>query len=334
MSLNIVELGDKMKNILVMGGAGYIGSHTVKHLMQHGYNCIVADNLVYGHREAVLTPHFESADLLDKKSLQDVFDKHQIDAVIHFAAYAYVGESVEKPMKYYENNVIGTLNLLETMQAHNVKKIVFSSTCATYGDPQYTPIDEQHPQSPINPYGKTKMMIEQIFADYQKAYGLQYIALRYFNAAGCSPDGEIGESHTPETHLIPLVLQAIKGERKEIKIFGTDYETKDGTCIRDYIHVDDLAQAHRLAVEKLESFSGCLNLGTGIGSSVKDIIRAAEKVSGLPCPAIEEGRRPGDPAKLYASNQKAQEVLGWNPQYTNIEDIIRTAWNWELNRRF
>lgn len=334
MALITKVLEGKMKNILVMGGAGYIGSHTVKHLMQHGYNCIVADNLVYGHRESVLTPHFEVADLLDKKSLQAVFDEHQIDAVIHFAAYAYVGESVEKPMKYYENNVIGTLNLLEAMLAHNIKKIVFSSTCATYGDPQYTPIDEQHPQNPINPYGKTKMMIEQIFADYQKAYGLQYIALRYFNAAGCSPEGEIGESHTPETHLIPLVLKAIKGERQDIKIFGTDYDTLDGTCIRDYIHVDDLAQAHRLAVEKLDSFIGCLNLGTGIGNSVKDIIRAAEKVAGLPCPAIEEGRRPGDPAKLYASNQKAQEVLGWNPQYTNIEDIIKTAWNWECNRRY
>ena len=254
--------------------------------------------------------------------------------MIHFAAFAYVGESVNEPEKYYYNNVIGTVNLLHAMLAHNVKKIVFSSTCATYGEPQYTPIDEKHPQNPINPYGRTKLMIEQIFADYARAYGLQHIALRYFNAAGCSEDGKIGECHTPETHLIPLVLKAITGERDNIKVFGTDYDTPDGTCIRDYIHVEDLALAHRLALEKLGSYNGCINLGTGIGTSVKDIISAAEEVSGKKCPVEYAPRRAGDPARLFANNTKAKEILGWEPKYTNIKDIIQTAWNWELNRRY
>lgn len=323
-----------MKNILVVGGAGYIGSHTVKHLMNKGYNCVVVDNLVYGHREAVLSPNFEQADLLDKKSLAAVFAKYEIEAVVHFAAFAYVGESVTAPQKYYENNVIGTLNLLEVMLQHNVKKIVFSSTCATYGEPQYTPIDEKHPQNPINPYGQTKLMIEKVFADYHKAYGLQYVALRYFNAAGCDKDGQIGESHNPETHLIPLVLRAVKGERKDIKVFGSDYPTKDGTCTRDYIHVEDLANAHRLALEKLDEFSGCLNLGTGVETSVKDIIGAVESVTGKKVPVEYVERRVGDPATLYASNDKAREVLGWIPQYMNIEDIIRTAWAWEEHKKY
>ena len=323
-----------MQNILVMGGAGYIGSHTVKHLMQNGYNCIVADNLIYGHKEAVLTPNFEKADLLDKESLNKVFEKYKIDAVVHFAAYTYVGESVENPQKYFENNVIGTLNLLEVMLKHNVKKIVFSSTCATYGNPEYMPLDEKHTQKPINAYGRTKFFIEQIFNDYETAYGLKHIALRYFNAAGCSPDGEIGESHNPETHLIPLVLKAIKGERQNIKIFGTDCDTPDGTCIRDYIHVEDLAEAHRLSLEKLDEFSGCINLGTGIGTSVKEIINAAEKVTGLKCPIEYAERRAGDPAKLYATNDYAIKILGWKPKYTSIEEIISTAWGWEKNRKF
>ncbi len=321
--------------ILVFGGAGYIGSHTVKHLLNNGYQCVVADNLIYGHRAAVDSrAEFVHADLLNPVSLRELFKNRKIDAVIHFAAFTYVGESVTDPQKYYINNVIGTANLLNAMLENDVKKIVFSSTCATYGEPQYTPIDEKHPQNPINPYGRTKLMIEQIFADYEKAYGLKHIALRYFNAAGCSSDGSIGESHTPETHLIPLVLKAITGERDKIKVFGTDYDTPDGTCIRDYIHVEDLAQAHRLAVEKLDSYSGCLNLGTGLGTSVKQIIDAAEKVSGRKCPVEYAPRRPGDPAKLFADNRKAQEILGWKPQYTDIEDIIRTAWNWETRRRF
>lgn len=324
-----------MNNILVMGGAGYIGSHTVKHLLDNGYNVVVADNLIYGHMEGVdKRAKFVHADLLDTLSLERLFHDNPIDAVIHFAAFAYVGESVADPEKYYYNNVIGTVNLLHTMLARNVKKIVFSSTCATYGEPQYTPIDERHPQSPINPYGRTKLMIEQIFADYERAYGLQHIALRYFNAAGCSKDGNIGESHTPETHLIPLVLKAITGERPCIKVFGTDYDTPDGTCIRDYIHVEDLALAHRLAVEKLGEYNGCINLGTGIGTSVKEIITAAEEVSGKKCPVEYTKRRAGDPARLFANNTKAREILGWQPKYTNIKDIIQTAWNWELNRRY
>ncbi len=321
--------------ILVFGGAGYIGSHTVKHLLDNGYSCLVADNLIYGHREAVdPRAEFVHADLADKYSLQQLFDTHKIEAVVHFAAFTYVGESVTDPQKYYINNVVGTTNLLNAMLRHGVKKIVFSSTCATYGEPQYIPMDEQHPQNPINPYGRTKLMIEQIFADYERAYGLKHIALRYFNAAGCAQDGSIGESHNPETHLIPLVLKAIKGERANIKIFGTDYETPDGTCLRDYIHVEDLALAHRLALEKLDDYSGCINLGTGIPTSVKEIIAAAEKVSGKKCPVEIAPRRAGDPAKLYADNRKAKEILGWQPRYTDIEDIIRTAWNWETHRKF
>ena len=321
--------------ILVMGGAGYIGSHTVKHLLDNGYQVVVADNLIYGHRAAVdARAAFIHADLLDPYSLDQLFNKFEISAVIHFAAFAYVGESVQEPQKYYFNNVQGTLNLLRAMLSHGVKDIVFSSTCATYGEPVYTPIDEKHPQNPINPYGRTKLMIEQIFADYERAYGLRHISLRYFNAAGASADGSLGESHSPETHLIPLVLKALKGERKSIQVFGTDYDTLDGTCIRDYIHVEDLALAHRLAVEKLHAYSGCINLGTGIGTSVKEIITAAEQVSGQKCPVEYGPRRAGDPAKLFADNKKAQTVLGWKPQYTHIRDIIRTAWNWEQHKRY
>lgn len=321
--------------ILVTGGAGYIGSHTVKHLLDNGYQVVVADNLIYGHHEAVDSrAKFVHADLADIISLQKLFETNKIEAVIHFAAFAYVGESVKEPEKYYFNNVIGTLNLLNVMLMHHVKKIVFSSTCATYGEPIYTPIDENHPQNPINPYGRTKLMIEQIFSDYEKAYQLEHIALRYFNAAGCSADGTIGESHTPETHLIPLVLKAVKGERANIQVFGTDYDTPDGTCIRDYIHVEDLALAHRLALEKLGTYNGCVNLGTGIGTSVREIITAAEEVSGKKCPVEYAPRRAGDPAKLFAANLKAKEILGWKPSYTDIKEIIRTAWNWELNRRY
>lgn len=324
-----------MQNILVVGGAGYIGSHTVKELLDHGKSIVVFDNLTYGHKEAVdKRAAFVHGDLLDVFSLQSVFRQHKIDAVVHFAAFAYVGESVQEPQKYYMNNVVGTINLLNAMLAANCKKIVFSSTCATYGEPNYVPIDEQHPQNPINPYGKTKLMIEQIFADYEKAYGLRHISLRYFNAAGASRDSSIGESHDPETHLIPRVLKAITGEIAEINVFGTDYDTKDGTCIRDYIHIEDLAAAHRLALEKLDTYCGCLNLGTGIGTSVQEIIDAAERVTHKKCPVVYGQRRAGDPAKLFADNKKAKEILGWNPQYTNIETILETAWNWEINRKF
>ena len=324
-----------MPQVLVMGGAGYIGSHTVKHLLDNGYQVVVADNLVTGHRQAVdKRAVFVQADLLEPSSLEQLFKQHPVEAVIHFAAFAAVGESVQDPQKYYFNNVVGTLNLLRAMLAAGVKDIVFSSTCATYGNPQHLPLTETHPQAPINPYGRTKLMIEQIFADYQRAYGLRYIALRYFNAAGCAADGTLGESHQPETHLIPLVLQAIKGERPALKIFGDDYPTADGTCIRDYIHVEDLALAHRLAVEKLSQYNGYINLGTGTGTSVKEIIRAAQTVSGKTCPVEQAPRRPGDPPVLVEDNQLAKRILGWQPAYTALEDIIRTAWKWECNRRY
>ncbi|WP_270991464.1 UDP-glucose 4-epimerase GalE [Campylobacter upsaliensis] len=324
-----------MKNILVVGGAGYIGSHTLKHLLDYGYNCIVIDNLIYGHKQAIdKRAQFIHADLLNYFSLIHVFKQQRIDAVVHFAAFAYVGESVENPAKYYQNNVIGTINLLNAMLENNVKNIVFSSTCATYGEPQYVPIDEKHPQNPINAYGRTKLMIEQVFADYAKAYGLRHISLRYFNAAGASNEGVIGESHEPETHLIPLVLKAIRGEIPVINVFGSDYETEDGTCIRDYIHVEDLALAHRLALENLYKYNGCINLGTGIGTSVKEIIKAAEEVSDKKCPIKYAPRRAGDPAKLYADNKKAKEILGWEIKYKDIKDIIQSAWNWENNRKY
>lgn len=325
-----------VKTILVPGGAGYIGSHTVKYLLKNNYEVVVLDNLVYGHKEAVLTSNFEQVDLADKDAVDKVFKKYNFDAVIHFAAYTYVGESVANPQKYYWNNVVNTLNLLDAMIENNVKNIVFSSTCATYGNPQYMPLDEKHQQIPINPYGKTKFMMEQIMSDYETAYGLKYAALRYFNAAGCDTDGKLGESHDPETHLIPLVLKAIKGERDSITVFGTDYETDDGTCIRDYIHVEDLADAHMRAVEKIfeTQQSHAINLGTGIGTSVKEIIQAAETVTGKKVPVEYGERRAGDPAKLYASNEKAKEALGWNPKYTDIKDIIKTAWIWEQNKKF
>lgn len=324
------------KTILVTGGAGYIGSHTVKYLLQNNYNVIVVDNLVYGHKEAVLTENFEQIDLADKSALDKVFKKYKIDAVIHFAAYTYVGESATQPQKYYWNNVVNTLNLLDTMLENEVKNIVFSSTCATYGNPEYTPIDENHQQKPINVYGKTKLMMEQIMADYEAAYGLKYIALRYFNASGADAQGELGESHSPETHLIPLVLKAIKDEIPQITVFGTDYDTPDGTCIRDYIHVEDLASAHMLAVEQLlnKEQSQCINLGTGIGTSVNEIIQAAENVTGKKVPVVYGERRIGDPAKLFASNNKAKEILKWSPKYTDINKIITTAWNWEQNKKF
>lgn len=324
-----------MKTILVMGGAGYIGSQTVKYLKKHNFNVIVADNLVYGHRKAVPQDvPFYTADLADKDSLRPIFKENKIDGVIHFAAYTYVGESVQNPQKYYQNNVCGTVNLLSVMLENNVKKIVFSSTCATYGNPKYMPLDENHPQAPVSPYGKTKFIVEQIFKDYGVAYGLKYIALRYFNAAGADESGEIGEEHNPETHLIPLVLKTIKGELKELTVFGTDYDTPDGTCIRDYVHVEDLASAHFLALEHLDTFSGFINLGTGRGTSVKEIIAAAEEVTGKKCPVVFGPRREGDPARLFADNKKAVSLLGWEIKYPNIKDIVRTAWKWEQNKKF
>jgi UDP-glucose 4-epimerase len=320
-----------MKDILVFGGAGYIGSHTTRHCLASGYHPVVADNLVYGHRESVPDGvPFERVDLANPEQLAGLFKKYHFDAVIHFAAFAYVGESVGDPAKYYRNNVVGTINLLDAMMAAGVKNIVFSSTCATYGEPAYTPIDERHPQNPINPYGRTKLMIERVLADYERAYGLRWIALRYFNAAGAAFG--VGESHNPETHLIPLVLRAIMGDGA-IDVFGTDYDTPDGTCIRDYIHVEDLANAHRLAVEKLGEFTGAINLGTGVGTSVREIIAVSEKVSGKECPVNWAPRRAGDPARLFAANAKAREVLGWIPE-KNMEEIISDAWAWENGRGF
>lgn len=320
--------------ILVMGGAGYIGSHTVRLLCDCGYKVTVADNLIYGHREAVdKRAEFVHADLLDINSLRELFSQNHFDKVVHFAAFAYVGESVTNPSKYYLNNVTGTINLLNMMLAYDVKNIVFSSTCATYGEPQYTPIDEKHPQAPINPYGASKLMIERVLDDYHKAYGLNYIALRYFNAAGASSDGVIGESHDPEPHIIPRVLKAIIGEIKEVQIMGTDYDTRDGTCVRDYIHVEDLALAHKLALEKLSEYSGYLNLGTGIGTTVNEIIKVAERVTGKKCTSKIVERRPGDPAKLTANNVKAKEVLGWTPT-KSIDEIIESAWTWEVNKKY
>lgn len=322
--------------ILITGGAGYIGSHCTLDFINNNYECVILDNLKEGHKEAILTENFEHADLSDIEALRTVFNKYKIDAVVHFAAFAYVGESVTNPQKYYYNNVVNTLNLLQVMKENNVNKIVFSSTCATYGNPEYTPIDENHSQNPINPYGQSKLMIEKILNDYDTAYGLKYIALRYFNAAGAAEDASIGESHRIETHLIPLILKVATGERNVIKIFGSDYDTPDGTCIRDYIHVNDLAKAHRLAVEKLlnGNKSDVFNLGVGKGYSVKEIIGTCKQVTGVNINKEIAPRRPGDPPVLIASNKKAKNLLGWEPDYVNIEEIIQTAWSWEKNKKF
>lgn len=319
--------------ILVVGGAGYIGSHAVKELNRQGYETVTFDNLVYGHRDAVKWGLFEEGDMADVERLREVFRTHPIAAVMHFAAYAYVGESVADPEKYYFNNVAATLNLLKVMREFGVNAFIFSSTCATYGEPQVVPIPEDHPQNPINPYGMSKLMVEKILADYGRAYGLKSIIFRYFNAAGADPDGEIGERHDPETHLIPLVMDAILGGRT-LKIFGDDYPTADGTCIRDYIHVVDLARAHILGLERLLSggASAVYNLGNGNGYSVKQIIECAEKVSGRKVPYEVAPRRPGDPAALIGSAEKAIAELGWKPEFADIERIIETAWNWHRSR--
>ncbi|MBI4806090.1 MAG: UDP-glucose 4-epimerase GalE [Desulfovibrio sp.] len=317
-------------NILVTGGAGYIGSHTCKALKQAGYQPITFDNMVYGHEWAVKWGPLIKGDILDGEMLDTVFKKYEPQAVLHFAAFAYVGESVADPEKYYRNNVMGTLSLLSAMRRAKCKNIVFSSTCATYGVPNELPLREDHPQKPINPYGWTKLMMEQTLSDFDTAYGVRYAALRYFNAAGADPDCEIGEEHDPETHLIPLVIKATQGRRGHVEIFGTDYDTPDGTCIRDYIHVADLAVAHIQALEYLQSKDQSLvvNLGTGNGQTVREVIRAVEKVSGKVTPVKEGPRRPGDPPGLYAYADKAYKLLGWKPQYGDIETIVGTAWKW------
>lgn len=318
------------KPILVTGGAGYIGSHTCKALVKAGYLPVVYDNLVYGHEWAVKWGPLERGDLLDRSSLASVIERYRPVAAIHFAAYAYVGESVLNPAKYYENNVGGTLCLLEALRAGGVGQLVFSSSCATYGVPTRLPIDETHPQRPVNPYGHTKWMIEQVLRDYAQAYGLRSIALRYFNAAGADTDGEIGEDHTPETHLIPLVLSAAMDPSVSVTIHGIDYPTPDGTCIRDYIHVIDLADAHLRALAALEqgALTGVYNLGTGRGYSVREIIDTAQGVTHQSIPALKGPRRLGDPPVLVADATRAEKELGWTPRMSDINTIVETAWDW------
>lgn len=317
------------RKILVVGGAGYIGSHACKAIAEAGMEPVVYDNLVYGHRDLVLWGPFEEGDILDQARLEEALETHKPDAVMHFAAFAYVGESVVKPEIYYRNNLTGTLTLLEAMRAKGVDTIVFSSTCATYGIPKSLPITEETPQNPINPYGATKMIIERVLVDYGVAHGLKWAALRYFNAAGADPEGRIGEAHDPETHLIPLILDAASGRRENITVFGTDYDTQDGTCIRDYIHVDDLADAHVLAIDYLQSGDPTVfNLGNGNGFSVREVIDAVERVTGCAVPVVEGERRAGDPAALVSDARKAREVLGWNPKLTTIDEIVATAWAW------
>ncbi|WP_177748856.1 UDP-glucose 4-epimerase GalE [Candidatus Avelusimicrobium fimicolum] len=324
-----------MKNILVIGGAGYIGSHMVRMLAKQGYNPVVFDNLSKGHREAVANYPFELGDLGDKARLTEVFKKYGIEAVMHFAAFAEVGESVKEPSKYYHNNVAKVLDLLDALVENDIKYFVFSSTAATFGEPIRPKIDESHPQNPINPYGNTKLMVEKILADFDTAYGLKATALRYFNASGADDSGEIGESHNPETHLIPIVLQAAAGKRASIKMFGTDYPTPDGTCVRDYVHVNDLARAHILALEKMfkDNVSERFNLGSGNGFSVAEIVKEAKRITGIDFTVEKAPRRDGDPAVLVADSAKAERILGWKPQY-NLTRIIETAWNWEQHRKY
>lgn len=322
--------------VLITGGAGYIGSHVVKALGEKGYEVLTIDNLSKGHEEAVLYGEVRRIDLSDREGIRDVLRDFKPEAVMHFAAFIEVGESVLYPLKYYKNNTVNSLILLEEMIYAGINRFIFSSTAAVYGNPVSVPISESESIKPINPYGQSKAFVEKILEDFSRSYGLRYVSLRYFNAAGAEPEGKIGESHNPETHLIPLVLKTAKGERKHIKIFGTDYETPDGTCIRDYIHVDDLSKAHILALEYLLSGgkSEVFNCGYGHGYSVREIIDTARRVTGVDFPVVESERRPGDPAVLVADSTKLQQTLGWIPEFDDIEYIIRTAWNWELNRRF
>lgn len=321
--------------ILVLGGAGYIGSHTVYQLIDKGYEVVIVDNLQTGFEELIHPDAtFYKGDIRDHKFLSSVFDKETIDGVIHFAANSLVGVSMSEPLAYYDNNVYGTQVLLQVMNEHNVKKIVFSSTAATYGDVKEMPIVETTLTNPTNTYGETKLTMEKMMKWCDQAYGIKYVALRYFNACGAHPNGKIGELHNPETHLIPLVLQVPQGKREYISVFGDDYDTKDGTCVRDYIHVLDLADAHIRSLEYLtkNETSNIFNLGNGVGFSVLEIIEAAERVVGKPIKKVIEGRRSGDPANLIASNEKARTVLGWQPQYTDVEEIIDTAWKYYVKK--
>ncbi|MGB7329178.1 MAG: UDP-glucose 4-epimerase GalE [Rubripirellula sp.] len=316
-------------NVLVVGGAGYIGSHAVRLLTDAGHTVTVYDNLSRGHAAAVPKGMLVQGELADRAKLVETLRGKKIDAVMHFAAFALVNESVNDPSLYYRNNVIAALELLDAMKEADVKKIVFSSTTATYGEPDIVPIPETTPQNPINPYGFTKLVVEKALADYAAAYGFAYAALRYFNAAGARPDGTIGEDHEPESHLIPIVLQVALGQRESITVFGDDYPTPDGTCIRDYIHIDDLGAAHLAALERLEPGKGlCVNLGTGRGTSVREIIDACREVTGHPIPEVMGLRRAGDPPELVADARLAKELLGWEASYTDVKSIIETAWKW------
>lgn len=323
----------EISNVLVTGGAGYIGSHTVKQLKERNLASVAYDNLAQGHRSLVLADDFVQGDLSQKGLLKEVIEEHRIDAVMHFAAHCRVGESVSKPEKYYENNLVNGLNLLETMVEEGVKYLIFSSSAAIYGEPEEIPIPENHGKSPESPYGRTKWLFEQLLPDYGKAHGLKAASLRYFNAAGSDPEGEIGEMHDPETHLIPIVLEVAAGEREEIEIFGTDYDTADGTCIRDYIHVNDLASAHIKALEKLtQKDPGTIesyNLGTGNGYSVRQVIEKCREVTGREIPATEGERRAGDPPVLIADPSRAKEELDWEPKTSSLENIVETAWRWK-----
>lgn len=317
--------------VLVVGGAGYIGSHMVKRLGQLGCTVTTLDNLSAGHRDAVLSGELVQGDIADRPLLDALFARGQFDVVMHFASFIQVGESVKEPAKYYDNNVTNTLILLDAMRAAGVQRFIFSSTAATFGEPQYVPIDEAHPQQPINPYGRTKFMVEQVLRDYEVAYGLQSVVLRYFNAAGADPEGQLGERHEPETHLIPLVLQAASRRRPHIHVFGRDYDTPDGTCIRDYIHIQDLCEAHWLAIQSLLAGRGsqAYNLGNGSGFSVQEVIDTARAITGQPIPVVDGPRRAGDPARLVADATQARERLGWQPQYADLATIVRHAWQWE-----
>lgn len=330
-------MSQKKGVILVIGGAGYIGSHVVRVLLEAGYQVIILDNLIYGHRdlvETILKVELIIGDIGDLALLDHLFSSHSIEAVMHFAGFGYVGESIQHPQKYYRNNVANTLTLLEAMNQASVNKLVFSSTCATYGIAQTFPITEKHPQQPINTYGKSKLMVERMLKDFSQAYPLKYVCFRYFNAAGAHPDGLLGEDHNPESHLIPLVLLTALGKRESISIFGTDYPTPDGTCIRDYLHVMDIAQAHLLGLEYLlaNETSNVFNLGNGNGFSIQQVIDTSMDITQRPISVNLVNRRPGDPPILVSSNEKARQILGWKPQYPNLEEILAHAWQWHQKR--
>lgn len=322
------------KHILVVGGAGYIGSHMVKLLHRAGCEVTVFDNLATGYQDAVVGGHFVLGDLADRDQLANLFKVYRFDGVMHFASYIQVGESIRDPRRYYRNNLSNTQNLLDVMCDHGLYYFIFSSTAAIFGEPQQIPMPETHPKHPISPYGRSKWMVEQMLTDYDTAYGLKYVCLRYFNAAGADPEGEIGERHDPETHLIPLILQAVSGRRPSVTVFGSDYDTPDGTCIRDYIHVNDLCDVHALALQRLwqEKRSTVYNLGNGDGFSVQQVIDTASQVTGLSVPVTYGDRRSGDPARLVADATQAQQELGWRPRYSELATIIEHAWRWECKQ--